>query len=156
MAEMAILIAFPIATSLVTLVALWRLYRTLFVLLPARAISRGSSYSDAERAQDNIGVINWGQVRLAPMEQGEGYAEHAVNNYLRFTDRDGNQHDVTVTQRLQIGKAPDADCTVWYDPAKPSRVTRYGPFFWAMVAATALGLTIWFFTMGPSADVALH
>ena len=71
--------------------------------------------------------------------------------WYSYEDDAGTRHTVQLTATVYRGQSPDPSILLWYDPANPARVSRFGPVFWCLIAVTLIAATAWLVMRGEAA-----
>ena len=123
------------ALALLAQFSIWMAWRNLMIWQPAVARLSGSDYREAEQNFDSM---------RNPLTSNIGWAfgneprERLTECWFRYEDQSGETHSAELTRFTERGYNPDAFVVLWYDPKDPERVTRFSPFFWAILAIASL------------------
>lgn len=112
------------AASLLSLCRAWWLFRHW---APAVALVQRADYVERQTAYGS----GAGTAGFGPYQTGF----RLVHETIRFEDVTGQRHEAAISRWLSRGDEPDAAFMIYYDPARPARLTPYGPLWW--LAATA-------------------
>jgi hypothetical protein len=137
---MNLVLALVVLGALAAQYAAWLAWRNFMIWQPVSARLTGSDYREAERHFDRMPVY--------AMAGDDAETARLTECWYSYDDDGGARHTVQLTTMVNRGQSPDPSKVIWYDPANPARVSRFGPGFWSLIAVTLIAATAWLVMRG--------
>ena len=125
----------------------WRALRMFSAWRPAVATVWKSGYGECDQ-QDDFWHFGFTLATRRGWNWRDGENARLIEDEIIFSDAEGGRHRALVERRVRRGWRPGNVYMIWYDPARPERVTTFGPGYWLLIMAVFACMLASVFTIG--------